>query len=249
MARARRPSRGVVKDVGEWRVRSASSTARRGEILGPKCKWGRPERSTPLSPARGSRGILGTQCRCLPFPVETGSVGLCHRRSHRHPVPSDGRSGSEDPFLCRLAVPRPISLAPASNGCIVPAEAFATPPRRKTGQTGRWWFRRRSSQTIPLHPTEAFRKAISKTARTVAAISVGREKLRTFRPLGLSVRWLPFPSDDLKLRLRTESRKHREGSFFHRQAFCLWTRVDNSTVRRDSVKRPNISPIALGKQP
>lgn len=80
MAGARRPSRGAVKDVGDWRVRSASSTARRGEISGPKCKWGRPE------------GRPHSHQRVDPEGYLAPSVVAFHSRSK--PVPSGSVTGA-----------------------------------------------------------------------------------------------------------------------------------------------------------
>lgn len=110
-----------------------------------------PKVDPTLTVAWSSRRKRLARCLCRRFPTEVGSVRRCHRCSHRHPVPSGGRSGSEDPFLFRQAVPRPAVHWPsASNGCVAPAEAFATPPRRRTGRTGRWWLASRSPQTTDL---------------------------------------------------------------------------------------------------
>jgi hypothetical protein len=115
-------------------------------------KWGRPEgRPHSHRCVVFPKEALGARCLCRWFPTEVDSVRRCHRCSHRHPVPSGGRSGSENPSLVRQAVPRPAFHWPsASNGCVAPAEAFATPPRRQAGRTGRWWLASRSSRTTDL---------------------------------------------------------------------------------------------------
>ena len=144
---------------------------------------------------------------------------LGHRRSHRHPVPLVGWSGSEDPFrpsgssetgssvgLSPLAPqfrPKPKCLAWRATGSIRPMVALLS----------------RSSRTTDLHRTEVLNMTISKTARTATAISIWFENFRSFNPLGLSVqRFLPR-LDDLKVPLEPESRKLARGGLSTVHAF------------------------------
>ena len=74
---------------------------------GRQMQMGPTRRSTPLSPARGPRERGTWHPVSLPLKADPKTVfrWLCHRRSHRHPVPSDG--GSDPKVIsARPAVPR-----------------------------------------------------------------------------------------------------------------------------------------------
>ncbi len=149
--------RGESRARGMRKGRNIRSRAFRPEAAGPECKWGRPE-GRPHSHQRvDPEGYLAPSVVAFTLRSRIGAFQLCHRCSHRHPVPSSGRSGSEDPSRFQTAVPRPdFHWSPASNGCIPPAETFAMPPRRATGRPadGDWVWR--SSRTISLRRAEAF---------------------------------------------------------------------------------------------
>lgn len=133
------------------------------------------------------------------------------------------------------AVPRPIFRSGRLRWtAYAPAEALAVCRRgERPGKTGRWQrcFAFLSNDRPCLGP-KSFAWTVSKTARTVAAISIGRQKLRTFKPLGWSVQRLSTPFRWLEGASRSRVAQARKPPLFHFPQFCLWTRVDKSTLRR-----------------
>jgi hypothetical protein len=143
----------------------------RGAPHRPSMQMGPTRRSTPLSPARGSRRILGAQCRCLPSPVEdrfgralspalapaSGSVRRSVRIRRSFPVPPGG-SETGLPLASRLE-----RLHRSGRSL---RDASSASDRRNRPMVASGW---RSSRTISSLPAEALCKAISKTALTVAA--------------------------------------------------------------------------------
>lgn len=188
---SRRPDRGVGSTPAHFASRFP--TARPGAA---RMQMGPTRRSTPLSPARGSRRILGTQCRCLSSPVEdrfrralspalapaSGSVRRSVRVRRPFPVPPGG-SATSLPLASRL---KRLHRS-GRNLC----DASSASDRRNRSMVTSSW---RSSRTISPLPAKAFCKAISKTAPANVAISKWSGKLRTFKPLGLSVQRLSAPS-------------------------------------------------------
>jgi len=184
-------------------------------------QMGPTRRSTPLSPARGpsEEGTWHPVSLPLAADPKTAFRWLCHRRSHRHPVPSDG---GLDPKIRALhpAVPRPV-LA-----CHSPlAPQFRPKPKclawRATGSIRPMVASlSRSSRTTDLHRTEVLNMTISKTARTVAAIPIWFEIFRSFNPLGLSVQRSSPRLDDLKVPLGPESRKAARAALSTVHAFA-----------------------------
>lgn len=71
----------------------------------------------------------------------------------------------------------------------------------------------RPSRTVPLLPVETFCRCPSRTARTDPLPHPGLENYPGFRPLGHHPERLPCPSDELRLRLRSESFKFRNPDF------------------------------------
>ena len=164
---------------------------------------------TPLSPARGLvfrrtfRRALGA--RCLPFSPasrRSGSVtgaraGIrsCPRFGRSEDPPSSGETETGHPLVARhlerFRVRRSFRVTidvrpecPACSGLLS-----------------------RSSRTGHLHPAEAFLMWSSKTARTVSATSSGFEKFFVFRSLDRHSKGLSLPSDEQRLRRRSESFK------------------------------------------
>src|SRR5689334_10463786 len=89
-------------------------------------QMGPTRRSTPLSPARGPSEEGAWRPVSLPL-VANPKIAFrwrCHRRSHRHPVPSGGGFRSEDRAL-HPAVPRPgVPWWPTAAGAANLAEAW-----------------------------------------------------------------------------------------------------------------------------
>jgi hypothetical protein len=175
--------------------RSASSrkSSRRSQ-----CKWGRPE-GRPHShqcvvPVRDTWHPVSLPSGCN---LAIASSGLCHRCSHRHPVPSDGG--------CRIrrSLPGPPGGSETGFPLLVshlerlrfPAEAFLRLLGERPGQPAddgnAFAF---FSNDPPCAGPKSFAGLVSKTARTVAAISIGFGKLRTFKSLNLSAEMLSASS-------------------------------------------------------
>lgn|GEM_PF-4960900 len=150
----------------------------------------------------------------------TGFVGLCHRCSHRHPVPSGGWSGSEDPF--RPPGGSETGLPGGSSPLVLqrPAEAFRCQPLAKRRERPADGCVASRSWLVALLRTEVLNTASLKTARTVAAISIRFEFLSSFSPLGPSDPKFPPRLDDLKLPLAAESRKLARGRLSTVHAFA-----------------------------
>jgi hypothetical protein len=126
-------------------MRSIDSRCELGNA-NPKCKWGRPE-GRPHSHQRVDfpKKVLGAQCRCRWFPIRrsvsassvTGArTGIRFRRRFGSKLleteASCCWSRSTRRFRDRSSV-MAIHWVLASS----PAEAFAMPPRRTTGKSGR----------------------------------------------------------------------------------------------------------------
>lgn len=174
-----------VIEIGGRCLSSKLSTMLVAETLGPPMQMGPTRRSTPLSPARGpsEEGTWHPVSLPLVPDLANGFRGLCHRRSHRHPVPSKGlgwtapgRSPSL-PFPLHPAVPRPIFRDGPSPGAgtISGRSLRSRLLGERPGEPADGCVASRSSRTIPLRRTEVLCMAISKTARTVAAIPIGFE--------------------------------------------------------------------------
>jgi hypothetical protein len=190
--------------------------------LPSKCKWGRPEGR----PHSHRRVVLSEERRLAPSVVAV-------RSPIEDRFPSGSVTGARTGIRFRLAVgPDPeilscsarrfrdrtsIGLPPRTAASLWPK-----PPRCPLGERPddrSMVACRRPSQAISLLLAEALCKTISKTARTVPPSRKTLRNLGTFKPLGLSVQWLSRPSDDLKVHLGTESRKHARPRFSTVPAF------------------------------
>lgn len=130
---------------GVWRKREG---VRRGATPhAHQCKWGRPEgrphSHRRVDPRRDTWRPVSLPLVSTP---KNGRRGLCHRRSHRHPVPSDGlglaapgRSPSL-PFPLHPAVPRPVFRdgLPPGAGTLSGRSLRRRLLGERPGETGRW---------------------------------------------------------------------------------------------------------------
>ena len=139
-------------------------------------KWGRPE-GRPHSHQRVVLFRRGGTWRPVSLPlVRDPKIDFrwrCHRRSHRHPVLSDGWSGSEDPFRpIRRFRDRSFRMA-SRRWRRIPGRSLEALPDERPGLTDRWLrcFAFLSNDRSCFEPKFAARP-ISKTARTVAAIPI-----------------------------------------------------------------------------
>lgn len=193
--------------AGQGRRGPRPSSRTRGSC--PQCKWGRPE-GRPHS----HRCVDPRRDTWHPVSLPLGhrsfdwALRRCHRRSHRHPVPSGGWSGPEGPFRPPGGSETGLPWWPfASNGCALrpkPSNAPSAPGRK----SGRW---RRCfaflSNDLPCVGPKPSAWPVSKTARTDAATPIRFEIFSSFKSLDLSVPKVPRRLDGLKLPLRSESRK------------------------------------------
>lgn len=165
---------------------------------------------TPLSPARGlvfrrtCRQALGARC----FPVfSRRNSRFCHRRSRRHPV---------SPAVWLVRRPCPRLARPRAWRSLVTChlEQYSRPPKLSripsmSGRIARLVVERlsRLSQTARLPPAEAFAMRSSNSARIISATSSGSKKSFVFKSFDHQSKSFSFPSDVLRLRCRSESRK------------------------------------------
>lgn len=195
-----------------------------------QCKWGRPEGR----PHSHRRVVLPEGKRLAPSAVAVSgpksACRRCHRRSRRHPVPSGGWFGSEDP-------PR----MPGGSETERPWW-----PRSVCASLGRsrdcaWVWNRecpaddrivsRSSQATDLLPNRSsLARAISKIARTDAATTIRFEILLFFQSVRTSGSEGFSPSRCPKTAPRSRVAQARKPCVIHRPPFWLWTPVDKSTA-------------------
>ena len=100
-----------------WRPRGAAQFSSARRRVPPK-QMGPASLPTPLSPMRGQlrRGELGIRCFAVLL-HRSAEIGVCHRRSHRHPDPSSGGFGDGAPGRSPrfLRIPRHQRAAPRSD--------------------------------------------------------------------------------------------------------------------------------------
>ena len=165
---------------------------------------------TPLSPARGLSSwrtiqrALGT--RCFPFlPASRNSGSVTGARTGIRGLPL--RIPSQRLFLRCV---RSRDLPPLLACCLWRLRPDLGPDVSldcMPGFPASYGLLSRSSRTAHLLPVETFGLWSSKTARTVTATSVGFENRFDFRSLDHQSKCFSRPSDELKLRLPTESFK------------------------------------------
>lgn len=187
-------------------------------------QMGPTRRSTPLSPARGLPE--GSAWRPVSLPWAMRSEDRLPRALSPALAPASGSFGW---WVRGPKIPRSPSVGSETGHSVVvfrrwrriPGRSLEALPDERPGLADRWQrcfaflFK-----AIGLLRTGVLCKAIWKTARTVAAITIGFEFSRSFSLLGLSDPSFSLPLDGLKVPLGPESGKRARPGFSTFHGFC-----------------------------
>jgi hypothetical protein len=180
---------------------------------------------TPLSPMRGRsrKNELGIRCFAVLL-RRSAEIGVCHRRSHRHPDPPSGGFGKGDRGRSRLfpRLPRPRRAAPRSDtwGRSLKRLRFGRsedlskrPIGRRPGSPARERNNLAHPSSSPPPRAEAVSSGFSEWAGQIPPRHPGVKIFRSFKPLGRRVRKGSPRSDGLKLSSRRRFDKQGRRSF------------------------------------